>query len=168
MDTFVAGDEKTTINHESGAAIISDLHHRSEGPGPAVMDAATLNGDSVVDGAGENLGTIEAIMLDVGSGRIAYAVLSSGGIFGMGAKLLAIPWSALTLDAAQKRFVLSVTREQLENAPGFDKDHWPAMADRGWAAAVHDHYDAKPYWMDAQNSGSDLRASATGEMPPRY
>jgi uncharacterized protein YrrD len=46
--------------------------------------SATLTGDGVVNAAGEDLGKIEAIMLDVTSGRIAYAVLSFGGFLGMG------------------------------------------------------------------------------------
>src|SRR3982074_3029198 len=112
-----------------GAPIIGAERRRSDGPGPEIMDAATLIGDSVVNSSGEDLGKIEAIMLDVTSGRIAYAVLSFGGFLGMGAKLFAIPWPALALDAGEKRFVLGVSKDRLENAPGFDKDHWPAMAD---------------------------------------
>ena len=59
-------------------------------------------------------------MLDVPSGRVAYAVLSFGGFLGMGEKLFAVPWSALTLDTVNKRFVLDVTKERLKDAPGFD------------------------------------------------
>ena len=118
----------TTTSKSGGAAIIGADRHASKGPGPDVMDADTLIGDSVVNGAGEDLGEIKAIMLDVESGRIAYAVLSFGGILGMGNKLFAIPWSALTLDAGEKRFVLDIAKDRLDNAPGFDKDSWPTMA----------------------------------------
>ena len=59
-------------------------------------------------------------MLDVPSGRVAYAVLSFGGFLGMGEKLFVVPWSALTLDTVNKRFVLDVTKERLKDAPGFD------------------------------------------------
>src|SRR5271154_7172172 len=63
----------------SGVQIIDDGHKRSNGPGPNVVDAARLACGKVVNAAGEDLGKIEAIMLDVTSGRIAYAVLSFGG-----------------------------------------------------------------------------------------
>ncbi|SAK70196.1 PRC-barrel domain-containing protein [Caballeronia glebae] len=53
---------------------------------------------------GEDIGKISDIMLDVRGGRFAYAVLSEGGFLGMGTKLHAIPWSALTLDTAEKCF----------------------------------------------------------------
>jgi sporulation protein YlmC with PRC-barrel domain len=168
MDTITTSNHASTTTGNVGAAILPDAGHHSAGPGPEVMDAATLHGDNVVNAGGDSLGKIEAIMLDVTSGRIAYAVLSFGGVFGIGTKLFAIPWSALTLDAANKRFVLHAAKDQLENAPGFDKDHWPAMADQSWAAAVHTYYHVKPYWDDAVSSGTDLRASPTGAMPPKY
>jgi len=123
-----------------------DATDRPDGPGPDIMDAATLKGDKVVNGAGDDLGKIEAIMLDVGAGRIAYAVLSFGGFLGLGNKLFAIPWSALTLDTTNHQFILDASKEQLEAAPGFDKDHWPSMADRTWATDLHAYYDVPPYW----------------------
>ena len=148
MGTFDTSRETAAIPSNGGAAILADPEHQSSGPGPYVMDAATLQNDDVVDAGGDSIGTIEAIMLDVASGRIAYAVLSFGGFLGMGSKYFAIPWSALTLDATEKRFVVDISREKLESAPGFDKDHWPAMADRRWATELHAHYGVSPYWED--------------------
>ena len=139
---------------EREVAIVRDSTHPSSGPGPDVMDAVSLTGDEVVNAAGDDLGKIEAIMLDVKSGRIAYAVLSFGGFLGLGSKLFAIPWPALTLDATQKRFVLDVSKERLESAPGFDKDHWPSMADRAWATDIHAYYDIEPYWDDPLSASS--------------
>ncbi|MBI5441164.1 MAG: PRC-barrel domain-containing protein [Deltaproteobacteria bacterium] len=119
----------------------------SPGPGPEVMGATTLVGDRVVNARGERLGKIEELMVDMGSGRIAYAVLSFGGILGLGDKLFAVPWSALRLDPDARQFIFDVEKEKLERAPGFDKDHWPSMADARWAAEVHSYYKSTPYWM---------------------
>jgi hypothetical protein len=73
-------------------------------------------------------------------------VLSFGGFLGIGDKLFAIPWQALQLDPDNKCFVLDVDKEMLDNAPGFDKDHWPSMADPQWAELVHSHHESRPYW----------------------
>jgi len=116
------------------------------GPGPAVMAAGTLTGDGVVNNSGESLGEIKEIMIDVRSGKIAYAVLSFGGFLGMGDKLFAIPWHALQLDPTEKQFILNVSPEHLKNAPGFDKDHWPSMANEQWARDIHSYYSEPPYW----------------------
>ncbi|MDP9139208.1 MAG: PRC-barrel domain-containing protein [Pseudomonadota bacterium] len=116
------------------------------GPGPEIMAADTLEGDRVVNIEGEDLGQIRNIMIDVGSGHVAYAVLSVGGILGIGKKLFAVPWSALALNAVDKCFVLDFDKEHLENAPGFDKDHWPSMADPRFANTIYEYYDTPPYW----------------------
>ncbi|MGH9397471.1 MAG: PRC-barrel domain-containing protein [Terriglobia bacterium] len=111
---------------------------------PRVLAADTLTGDKVVNLQEEDLGTIEHLMIDLDAGRIAYAVLSFGGFLGMGNKLFAIPWSALAVDKADKRFVLKVDKDRLSRAPGFDKDHWPNMADPTWGAKISKFYGSKP------------------------
>src|ERR1039457_7199732 len=113
---------------------------------PRVLAADALTGDKVVNLQKEALGKIEHLMIDLGTGRIAYAVLSFGGFLGMGDKLFAIPWGALALDTVEKQFILNVDKELLKHAPGFDKDHWPNMADHIWGSKVFTYYGAKPYW----------------------
>jgi len=113
---------------------------------PRVLAADTLTGEKVVNLQMEDLGKIEHLMIDLGTGRIAYAVLSFGGFLGMGDKLFAIPWGALALDTVEKQFILNVDKELLKGAPGFDKDHWPNMADHIWGSKVFTYYGAKPYW----------------------
>ncbi len=134
--------------HSEGATVVGGGRPYSDnpGPGPYVMAADTLEGNKVVNADGQDLGDIEHIMLDVPSGRIAYAVLSFGGFLGMGDKLFAIPWHALILDADNKCFVLDIPKDRLEKAPGFNKDRWPSMADQKWASDVHRYYDVEPYW----------------------
>ena len=111
-----------------------------------MMGATTLAGDSVRNSADEDLGKVKEIMIDVSSGRVAYAVLSFGGVLNMGNKLFAVPWSVLALDEDKKQFILEVPKERLQNAPGFDKDHWPDMADESWRTQIYDYYGAEPYW----------------------
>jgi hypothetical protein len=112
----------------------------SKGPGPALMGADTLLGNDVYNSANEDLGDIKEFMIDMASGRVAYAVLSYGGVLGIGDKLFAVPWNALRLDTVNKRFTLDIAKSALKDAPGFDKDHWPSMADRTWATSIHKFY----------------------------
>jgi hypothetical protein len=58
--------------------------------------------------------------------------------------LFAVPWDALTLDTDKKRFTLDVSKDDLKNAPGFDKDKWPNMSDQTWAKSVHTFYGTTP------------------------
>jgi len=147
-----------------GARIVGGRREISNGPGPDVMAANTLDGDTVLSADGDDVGKIKEIMLDVQGGRVAYAVLSSGGFLGIGDKLLAIPWSALTLDTEGKCFVLDATSAAIKSAPGFDKDHWPTMADRTWATSIHQYYGRAPYWGDTE-LGADSLPPASMEPP---
>ena len=121
---------------------------------PSVLSATTMIGDKVVNTAGEELGEMKELMIDLDMGRIAYAVLSFGGILGMGKKLFAIPWEALTLDTDRHVFILAVDKELLEKAPGFDKDNWPdnAKYEAGWLLDVYDYYGYPPYWTVKQRN----------------
>jgi len=110
------------------------------GPGPELMGASTLIGDRVCNKKGEELGEIKEIMLDTRTGEVSYAVLSYGGFLGMGDKLFAVPWDALTLDAKNERFTLDVDKKRLQDAPGFDKSKWPDMSDPSWAKQIHTYY----------------------------
>jgi len=132
------------------SAALGDSKSQHGGPGPQLMGADTLIGNDVVSLSDDDLGDIKELMLDMKSGHVAYAVLSFGGFLGLGEKLFAVPWSALRLDTVNKRFVLNVERERLQDAPGFDKDQWPDMADSEWARGIHDYYGSKPY-ADALN-----------------
>ena len=114
-----------------------------------VMAARALSGDRVRNSAGEHLGKIEDIMIDIPTGRVAYAVLSFGGVLGMGNKLFALPWEALILNEREREFVLDVDKEKLENAPGFDKDNWPDMADPSWAERMHGHWGERKDWSQS-------------------
>jgi len=121
-----------------------------KGPGPRLMGADTLVGDDVCNLKGEVLGDIKEIMLDMSSGKVCYAVLSFSGFLGMGEKLFAIPWNALKLDTLNKRFELNVEKDRLENAPGFNKNDWPDMADPTWVDEIHAYYGIKAQ-MDEQH-----------------
>lgn len=105
-----------------------------------LLSSSSLCGDSVRNPQGEDLGKIEDLMIDVQNGNVGYAVLSFGGIFGIGSKLFAVPWSALTVNEAEKRVVINVPRERLEQAPGFDKDAWPDFADSTFRSSIDTYY----------------------------
>jgi hypothetical protein len=128
----------------------------SLGPGPSLMGADTLIGDSVVNGSEESLGDIKEIMLDMQTGQVAYAVLSFGGFLGIGEKLFAVPWGALHLDTVNERFVLNVDKARLQNAPGFDPGAWPDMSDVNWARQIHTFYGTNPQQSTAPSMGPSV------------
>lgn len=111
----------------------------------AILSASTLAGDKVQNAEGEDLGKLEELMIDLESGRIAYAVISFGAGFMHSGKLFAVPWKSLAVDEENKQLILDVTREMLESAEGFDKDQWPDMANPAFRNRTYTHYGIKPW-----------------------
>src|SRR5688500_2828340 len=113
---------------------------------PQVLSATNILGKKVVNPAGEQLGNIKELMIDIDDGQVAYAVLSFGGFLGLGDKLFAIPLEALTFNSKDQTAILDVDKEVLKNAPGFDKDHWPTSAqyEAGWLLDIYEYYGYSP------------------------
>lgn len=87
-------------------------------------------GKAVVNFRGETLGEVIDLAIDGAQGRVIYAVLGSGGLFGIGRTVHAIPLRAFSKVAAEDELVLDVPKARLDSQPGFDDDHWPAKANR--------------------------------------
>jgi sporulation protein YlmC with PRC-barrel domain len=132
----------TTAERERAAATVATQR--------PINKASDIIGYDVENLQGEDLGDIKDIMLDQASGRIAYAVLSFGGIAGLGDKLFAVPWSALTPKTGEANtFVLNVDKEKLKNAPGFDQNNWPDMANPRWTADIDRFYGVEHSTLSA-------------------
>ncbi|HQU46897.1 MAG TPA: PRC-barrel domain-containing protein [Pirellulales bacterium] len=108
--------------------------------------ASEAVGMHVRNGNGDKLGKVEDIVIAMNSGNIRYLALSFGGFLGIGDKFFAVPFDAVMLqyDAKDKDFfvMFDVTKDQLDNAPGFHKDHWPDFGNEKWASEVHSYYQA--------------------------
>jgi hypothetical protein len=113
---------------------------------PDFLSEGTLKENKVVNKTGEDIGKIEKLMIDLADGRIAYAVLSFGGILDKGDKLFAIPWQALQIKFQEYAFLLNIPKYTLEKAEGFDKDNWPVTT-REWLSTVYSYYGYQPYWQ---------------------
>ena len=110
--------------------------------------ATAIEGSKIVNEEGEHIGDITDLLIDLEKRTVAYAVLSFGGFLGFGEKLFAIPLEAFEFGASgdEEKIILNVSKEHLENAPGFDKDNWPENADRTFISSVYSYYGFDPYW----------------------
>ena len=121
---------------------MNQLHTFSNSP----VKASSIIGTDVVNPKGDNLGDIKEVVIDPHTGKVAYAVVSFGGFLSMGEKLFAIPFSAFEYNGTENEYVLDVSKERLEAAPGFDADNWPSMAEEKWNRDVYKYYERSPYW----------------------
>ena len=114
---------------------------------PRLLSTSSIVGTDVKNTQGESLGDIKDLMINTNDGSISYCVLSFGGFLGMGDKYFAVPFEAFTIDSNNETFVLNVSKEKLESAPGFDKDNWPSTAsDSAYLDNAFRHYGYEPTW----------------------
>lgn len=115
-------------------------------PSGRLIAADKVNGTSVYNTQGDKIGTVEDVMIDKTTGRIAYAVMSFGGFLGIGEKHHPLPWSTLQYDARKGAYVVPLSKQQLQDAPSYMANEAVRWDDEKFGRTVHDYYKAKPYW----------------------
>jgi hypothetical protein len=106
-----------------------------------------LLGSAVKNPQGKDLGSIKDLVISPEDNRVVYAVLSFGGVLGLGEQFFARPLSALKPAAEAKTFVLEVDPERLRTALEFNQNNWPQMTDPQWITSVYTFYGLQPYWQ---------------------
>ncbi len=108
-----------------------------------LISSEEVQGTTVYDSRGSEIGEIDHLMIDKVSGNVRYAVMSFGGFLGLGEKHFPLPWNSIHYDRDREGYVANVTEQQLRDAPEFSDDSW---TDRSWETRLHEHYRADPYW----------------------
>lgn len=125
-------DNRTGVNHEGPHANT-----------PVKRLAATsIIGDLVENPDGQELGKIDNIMINLKNGSIDYVIVEYGAFFGIGGKLFAIPYQELKINPNRRSYILNRDKEYLQNAPGFNKSHWPDTNDHPYFKDVNKYYKA--------------------------
>lgn len=110
-----------------------------------LISAAKVQGTAVYDLEGGRLGHVEDLMLHKVSGQVAYAILSFGGVLGIGERFSPLPWSVLTYDTDRGGYVVPLAKDRLRDGPNFDRSEL-TNDDNGWGARVNDYYQVTPSW----------------------
>lgn len=146
---------------QSGPAARPESMSDTQGP-RSFLPASKVLGSQVHNPAGDELGSIEELLFDPGTGSIVYAVLSSGGFLGIGDKRFPVPWRVLRIDSRGTEFILDTDHANLEKAPGFDMSNRPGMADPAYQREVHEYYSG-PHW---EHSVTDAPGFSGTEITP--
>jgi hypothetical protein len=115
-------------------------------------ETASLIGSDKVEGTpvmrsnGEKIGTIERVMIDKMTGKVAYAVMSFGGFLGIGEDYYPLPWSLLTYNPRLDGYEVNITEQQLKGAPKYSRHETWDWSSRERGQSLHDYYNAQPYW----------------------
>lgn len=110
-----------------------------------LISADNFEGTRPYDRAGEEVGGADGTMIDKRSGKVVYAAISFGGVFGIASTLRAGPWSVLDYDVECKGHMVDVDAGKRKGAPEYECEGH--RADRKWCVQVHDYGGVPPYRM---------------------
>ena len=99
-----------------------------------------VEGTAVYGADSQKIGSIERVMIDKVSGKVAYAVLGFGGFLGIGDDHYPLPWQSLKYDTGLGGYVTGITEAQLKDAPKFQNDNSWNWADTSRTRAVNEYY----------------------------
>jgi sporulation protein YlmC with PRC-barrel domain len=111
-----------------------------------LIAADQVQGTYIYNPAGDSLGSVEDVMIDKVSGRIAYAVVGFGGFLGIGDRHYPLPWEKLKYDTSMGGYVVDLDRQTLEGTPSYATNETAGWQDPDWGRRVDDYYGAHPYW----------------------
>jgi sporulation protein YlmC with PRC-barrel domain len=138
----------TPAMHESSARSMTGEYT------PTLQKINTLIGENLENTKNQSLGRIEDVVLNSNRDRVAYFIVSHGGVLGIGAKYTAVPWSFVALKNTGKTCVLNMSKERFDQAPAFTGGHWPDMSNPQWSHAVYQFFT---------ESGTMEKAAAHGQ-----
>ncbi|WP_301677058.1 DUF2795 domain-containing protein [Methanoculleus methanifontis] len=136
--------------------ILEQQVRRTEGQ--EFFSSEDVVGKRVKNPEGYDLGEISSLRVGLPTGRVAYAVLRTGGMFGLGAKHFAIPIEAMVYRPGDDVFLVNISKYRLENEPGFSEGDWPREANWGLIES------RRPMGPPSQE---EARAVTQTEPPPR-
>lgn len=112
-----------------------------------LISTQKVEGTSVYNGDGDQLGSVDSLMVNKLTGKVAYAVMSFGGFLGIGESYHPLPWGVLNYDTGKDGYVVNLTKDQLKGAPTFGRNEEHRLTDRDYEQSVHKHYGITPYWI---------------------
>ena len=136
--------------------VLEQQMRRTEGQ--EFLSSEDIVGKRVKNPEGYDLGEISSLRVGLPTGRVAYAVLKTGGMFGLGAKHFAIPVEAMVYRPGDDVFVANISKYKLDNEPGFSEGEWPREAN--WNLIE----SRRPMGPPSQE---EARAVTRTEAPPR-
>ena len=111
----------------------------------SLIGSDKVEGTAVYGMDDRKIGSVQRVMIDKVSGKIAYAVVSFGGFLGMGEEYFPMPWAALKYDTGLEGYRANVTEDQLQGAPKFNRNTYWDWSDRSRDRTINDYYRTRQW-----------------------
>jgi len=111
----------------------------------SLIGSDKVDGTAVYGADDGKIGSVQRVMIDKISGKVAYAVVSFGGFLGMGEDYYPVPWPNLKYDTRLGGYRAGITEDQLKGAPKYNRNREWDWSDRANDRRVYDYYGT-PIW----------------------
>ena len=142
--------EVVVENDEVVTADDNTIKRNSMNQSTRFIPTSRLKRYDVVNKKGEDMGQVQTFVVDMVVSRIAFVVVSFEGFLGISDKWFAMPLEMLNWSSEKKKFILDMSKETLEKAPGMDKNNWPDNINFDMVAKTYNHFGVAPYWDSAE------------------
>jgi sporulation protein YlmC with PRC-barrel domain len=145
------------VKHDNDARANYKQEVRIETAVKPMNKVHNLIGMEVRNRSDERLGEIKDLVVDLQSGKIAYAVLAVGGFLGVGEKLIAVPPSALTAsERSDKYLITDASRGEIVDAPGIAQTNWPDYR--------NPNFDQSPFFRPKARGGAAVTETGKAKL----
>jgi hypothetical protein len=111
----------------------------------SLIGSDKVEGTAVYGADERKIGSVQRVMIDKISGKVAYAVVSFGGFLGMGEDYYPMPWPNLKYDTRLDGYRVAMTEDQLQAAPKYNRSQSWDWSNRDNDRRVYDYYKT-PLW----------------------
>ena len=129
-----------------------------------VVKASDVIGKEVKNRQDEKLGKVEDLAVDVETGRIIQVLVSSGGVLGVGDKLVAVPPAAFTCEPPHPTLRLDATKDKLKGAPEFDLAKWDDLTQTNRVIETYRYFGKEPYFTSARRNYEPKYSTGYGSI----
>jgi sporulation protein YlmC with PRC-barrel domain len=136
----VSGDPGTTVKTDEPD--LGRIAVESE----RLIASNKIEGTPVYNRQGEHLGAVHHLLVDKITGQIAYAVISFGGLLGVGERYHPVPWKVVVYDLAKEGYMVDLDKQVLQGAPHFSEEELPDWKGDERGTHIHDYFQVPPYW----------------------
>jgi PRC-barrel domain len=106
----------------------------------SLIGSDKVQGTAVFGPDGQKIGSIERVMIEKFNGKVSYAVLSFGGLFGIGDNYYPLPWPSLKYNVELVGYQTMITNDQLRKAPRYARSSEWNWNDQQLARSVSAYY----------------------------
>jgi sporulation protein YlmC with PRC-barrel domain len=126
---------------------------------PSLVAAADIKGTHVKNPQGQDLGTIDEVLIDPDTGQVRFVILEVGGFLGLGSTRVAVPLSAfqITEEGSKPKWVLDADKDKLKNAPKVEGKNYERLYTRTEAEPIFVYWRVS--WVEPLSTSETAPAS---------